>query len=312
MTNEQDDILEFELEDTIQDAPPEVDPQIVLSFNEQVDRILKLILRGESNLSFSSLNQFAETPADFIKYKMALKVTTPAMLYGSMLHCKVLEPEDFENRYYIIDDDAKKAEIGGAKPGATTMYKDWKKAQDAMAAGSGKIVVTKGDVDTAIAISNQVKYNTAASRILNICPERESKVQWEYNNYKFVGIKDMSGPDAICDLKSMPDANPRKVEMEITKKRIYLQAAMYLHADKATAIANGEAPRDKDYYIIAVDKKGGVSCHQLDKALLQKGADEYEYYVSKFSECILAEKFDYRYEFYADRYDGIYTAKKLW
>jgi hypothetical protein len=57
--------------------------------------IISGLMSGESHLSYSSLKAFKKSPIDFINYKMGKKETTDAMLFGSMLHCLVLEPQDF-------------------------------------------------------------------------------------------------------------------------------------------------------------------------------------------------------------------------
>jgi exodeoxyribonuclease VIII len=49
-----------------------------------------------------------------------------AFNFGHAVHCLVLEPDAFEGRFYAIDDREICEEIGGAKPRATTKYKEWK------------------------------------------------------------------------------------------------------------------------------------------------------------------------------------------
>lgn len=279
--------------------------ELQLSYNEKIDEIIKAILRKEKSLSFSSLNNFAESPRDFIRYKLKQIEQTDAMIYGSMVHCLVLEPNDFYNRYFVLDDTQKKKEIGGAKPGATKEYQLW---LTEMSGNAGdRILVKAADFTSAEATAADVNNNSASSRILKLCNTREEHIQWEFNNYIFQGFKDMSGKSAIADLKTCTDANPRKFERQIISDRYYLQGAMYLTADQF--INGGEL---KDYYIIAVDKSGGVSCHQLRPDLIKKGIEEYGYLINKFNECILSDKFDNSYEFFSDRFDGIYDAHKLW
>lgn len=273
--------------------------QIQLSRTQKVDEIIKKILRHESMLSYSSLSQFAESPADFIKYKLKEREQTEAMIYGSMVHCLVLQPEDFYNRYFVLDDKAKKEEIGGAKPGATKAYKEW---FGLMQFNAGKkTLVTTEDFSIAQGISMGVKYNRTASAIMDLCPQREVGIEWDYLNYKFKGFIDGKGNGNKFDLKTCTDANPKKVRWSIMDMWYYGQAAMYGIGDESLT---------DNYYIIAVDKKGGVSCHQLAKNLLERGRKEYEYFVNKFSECILSDSFDSSYEFFADRWDGVYDFDK--
>lgn len=49
--------------------------------------------------------------------------------FGSAFHCMILEPEKFDERFYVMDDTKICAEIGGAVPRNTTKYKEWKAAE---------------------------------------------------------------------------------------------------------------------------------------------------------------------------------------
>jgi len=275
-----------------------------LSQSEIIDRIITPIVRQESSLSYSALSAFSESPKEFIKYKQRVRVTTDAMVFGSVAHCLVLEPQEFYKRYFVLDDDAKKQEIGGGNPAATNAFKGWMKEQLEAAAKTGKEVIKNSTYRAASAMANDVINNPAAARVLHICHEREVSLEWEYQNYKFRGFKDGSGPSATFDLKTVADANPRKVERDVWGMGYYIQAAMY---------NTGDGIPDKDYYIIAADQKGGVSVHQLKRELIRRGQREYKYLVSKFTECVLADRFDANYEFFADRIDGVYDMRdKPW
>lgn len=273
-----------------------MEQQIQVSRDEKIDGIIKKILRHESPLSYSSLSQFAESPADFIRYKLKEFERTEAMIYGAMVHCLILEPGKFYDRYFILDDKAKKKEIGGAKPGATTAYKDWF-LNTKVTAGKKELVTTE-DFEMANSIASGVINNRSANAILNLCPEREVKIEWEYLNYRFSGIVDGKGKGNKFDIKTCTDANPKKFRWTILDMWYHVQAAMY-------GVAGNDL--NDNYFIIAVDKKGGISCHQLSSGLLEKGRKEYEYYVNKFSECILSDSFNNsNYDFFAERWDGIY------
>lgn len=269
-------------------------------------QIVDTLMSGEGHLSFSSLCAFKESPADFINYKLGKREETDAMLYGSMVHCLVLEPEDFDNRYYCIDDTDTCEKIGGAKPRATKAYKEWK-SQIVLQAGERQVVETNDFLNAKIVASN-VLHNRASRKILDICPEREVSIEWEYANFKFRGFIDLKGERASkkagskkvkADLKTCTDAAPDKVQRQIVYDSWYLQQVMYNEAD----------PADENY-IIAVDKKGGVSVHLLHPHLMAHGKEEYQKLLDGFNECILKDGFNQSYDFWAERWDGIYSAEK--
>ena len=54
-----------------------------------------------------------------------LKTSSKAFDIGSAFHCMVLEPEEFSNRYFVVNDEEICDEIGGKKPRMTKKYKEW-------------------------------------------------------------------------------------------------------------------------------------------------------------------------------------------
>lgn len=260
--------------------------------------IIDGLMDHTGHLSFSSLKAFAESPATFMEYKIAKREPTDAMIFGSMLHCLVLEPEDFDKRYLCLDDADICNQIGGAKPRATKVYKEWKAV--AMAEAGKRELVETGDATAAKIIASNVLHNRASAKILNMCPQREKGIEWEFKNFNFKGFIDGKGEKAKLDLKTCPDANPRKFQRTIIEEKYYLQGAMYTYAE-------GE---NVPYYIIAVDRKGGVSVHKLEDKLIEHGMTEYSTLLDRFNECILKDSFNQSYDFWSDRFDGTFMAEK--
>lgn len=272
--------------------------EALLTRSEIADDIVQKLMSGEMRLSHSSLSAFAQSPKTFIDYKLGIKEETDSMIYGSMVHCLVLEPDDFENRYFFINDADICAQIGGAKPRATKQYKEW--YQYEIAGAGGRTIIDQDDYTHAKIVAENVRHNRASRKIMNQCPLHETKLEWEYKNFAFHGFKDGDGAEDIFDLKTCPDANPKKFQREIVDKGYHRQAAMYVYG--------GGKP--KNYYIIAVDKKSGVSVHKLTDELLGYGMDEYDRIVTAFNECILTDAWDQSYDFWSSRYDGVFMAAK--
>ncbi len=260
--------------------------------------IINSLMSGESWLSYSSLKAFKKSPIDFINYKLGKKETTDAMLFGSMLHCLVLEPNDFDSRYHCLDDTDICNQIGGAKPRATNKYKEWK--ETALADAGDKVLVETNDYISAKIIASNVLHNRASRKILDICWEHEKGIEWEFKNFKFKGFIDGLGIGAICDLKTCQDADPEFFQRDIIKNCYHIQAAMYLYAEG----------KMQDYYIIAVDRKGGVSVHKLRMELIEQGMKDYNELLDKFNFCILRDAFDQSYDFHSKRFDGIFDMEK--
>lgn len=268
------------------------------SQHEQIERIVADLMSHEGHLSYSSLSAFKSSPRDFVRYKLGDREETEAMLYGAMLHCLVLEPNDFFNRYHCLDDRDICNQIGGAKPRATNQYKAWKAA--ALTEAGDKILVETEDYEAAKIAANNILYNRASQKILNLCPEREKPIHWEFKNFKFHGFIDATGESATLDIKTMPNAAPREAQREIVKRGYHIQAAMYLYAEGKV----------KDYYIIAVDRKNGISVHKMERALIEQGMEDYDKLLDAFNECILKDAFDQSYDFWSERFDGIFMCEK--
>jgi hypothetical protein len=270
--------------------------------------IIKMIMSGDMMLSYTALANFIDSPKDFADYKLQKKEPTQAMIYGSMVHCLVLEPDDFLNRYYPLDDMAICLEIGGSKPRATKKYKEWKWLQRDLA--GSKTIVSPQEYAHAKVIAQNIIHNRASARLMKLCPLREQAVEWEYLNFWWRGFIDLEGDDDIADLKTMPDANRKKVDREIKSRKLYLQAVMYALGSKAKAEKEGKPWKPKNHHIIAVDKFGGICCYTFDKRLLEYGMQEYEHYVKKFNYAILTEAWDQSQDFYSYRWDGTFICEK--
>lgn len=281
--------------------------EAIITENDVIEQIVAKLISQEMALSYSALSNFADSPKSFIEYKLKKKVQTDAMLYGQMVHCLILEPDDFDKRFFTFDDTEKVEQIGGGNPRATKEYKQWKAEQ--VACAGELVVISPQDFKAAKKAANDVKFNKASAWILHNCTLREQKIDWEFKNFKWHGFIDAIEPNEhgnflntsgiMCDLKSCADAEPKKFQRDIINMKYYLQAAMYLM---------GAGPRD--YYIIAFDKNGGISVHKLHKDLIEYGMDEYDKLMGKFNECILLDKWNESFDFWSNKFRGYFDAER--
>lgn len=276
------------------------------------------IVFGRKKLSYTALSNFIDSPKDFSDYKLSAKVETPAMIYGSMVHCLVLEPKSFESRYYTIDDsdmvEALRNE-GSKNPRATNKYKEWlAKAEDG---ANGRIIVSPKDYAHAKVVAYNVRTNRASARLLAACPLREQGVEWNFLNFGWHGFIDMEGEHDIADLKTMPDANRDYVDREIKRRRLYLQSVMYgmgsmsrgLTPEQMEEFEYSVKADKKTKHIIAVDKVGGVSVHEIHPRLLQYGLDEMTHYVKQFNRAYIEEAWDMSQDFYGHPWSGRFVCE---
>lgn len=273
-----------------------------------IKKMIADLLSGEKSLSFTALKNFSDSPTDFVEYVMKVKVVTPAMEFGTLVHTLILEPALFDERYYAIDDTIKCEEISGSdwkdqgkKPRATKLYKEWMMTEKLNA--GDKIVIKTVDYQKARIMANNVLYNRASKAILARCPNKETGIQWEYMNYKFRGFIDADGDKDIGDIKVMPDASKRPAMRTIADRMLYLQAVMYLSG-------KGYKKDDKhpNYYIIAVDRKGGVGVYKLPPLMIKIGFEKYEWLIGKFNDCMIDNRWNESYDFWGDTWEGVHIA----
>lgn len=278
----------------------------VVTQQDKIDQIIDRLIIGEDHLSWTSLYNFSRSPIDFINYKLnKLEKTqeeTAAMVYGRILHCAILEPKKFEERFFCLDDTKiiqSLKEKGAKNARATNEYKAWLELEEA-SAGNREVVSPKDAMHVKM-ISQEVWRNRASRTILDLCPVHEKAIEWKYKNYRFKGYIDGRGDHCFLDIKSMADAEKRKAQRTIIDRLYYIQLAAY---------QIGEGVEGEDSYIIAVDKRSGISCHKLDDRLLQRGVEDYKRLVDMFNICIAREGFDQSFDFWAQylekRWTGIF------
>ena len=251
---------------------------------------------GNYKLSFSSLSAFAVSPRAFIAYKLQEEKNTAAMLLGSAVHCLILEPEKYAERYFIAPD------VNGATKEGKEAWKkiyadfvcepeaDFKmKIDDIIKAvkDSTGVIVLPGKVDNEAKFrARSVLRNSACRYVLNSITETEVAVNWEFCGINFRGFIDAKGHDGkqgiIADLKNMPDATLYKAQGAVWSRRLHWQAFGY---DRAMGGGNA-------CHIIAVDGNGETSVHCFSDKNLWSAERQLAKYCYEFKRCILESMFD--------------------
>jgi len=277
----------------------EIEEVLILEDRQtKIDKLVSDLMDGTKTLSFSSLKAFRNSPADFIDYCFREKKQTDAMLLGVLIHCLVLEPDKFQERYTVMNDSDIMAQLADSgNPRNTKIYREWKAQFIASCIGE---TITFKMYQQAQIIAGNIIHNRAAKKVLSLCPNREQKIEWQFKNFGFRGYYDAGGDRARVDIKKVPDASPRAAQRTIINMWYHGQAGMYLTAEGVML----------PFYIICADAKGGVSVHKIDKSLIEHALEEYGTLVDKFNECLLKDGFNQSYDFWAESYDGIFVCDK--
>ncbi len=270
---------------------------MILEITDSVESLLAGIKSGEVKLSYSSLSKFRESPKSFINYKMQPKTITPSQELGNIVHAMILEPEKVADKYITDEKIVEKLISEGAKsPRATTKYKEWKEGQTAEILSSD--VYYQAEI-----MAKSVLNNSAASAKLAMITKSEVKFEFDHEGLKFIGYYDGIDDDSyrlIIDIKTCSDANPDVFRRELIKQNYWFQAGVYCYP-LGTPIP---------YYLIAVDKSGGVSVNQLGEDLIEFGMETFDKTVLDFKKCMEQDDFGKSFEYRSVSPDGTFMCAR--
>lgn len=164
---------------------------------------------------------------------------TPALLFGSMVHKLILEPDGFENEFAVAPEGDRRAKAG-------------KQAYDEFMQGIGeRRAVSKADYEIGLAMREALMSDAKAKQLLT-GGETETSYYW---NDSRTGVLCKCRPDKvnknyIIDLKTTGDASPEGFSRSLFNYRYHVQAAWYLAGYEA---ATGSKP--DGFIFIALEKE---------------------------------------------------------
>lgn len=170
-------------------------------------------------LSSSALNQFLKSPNHYLAYVSKEIDPTPAMIFGSAVHCFILEPDEFESRYAISPKFDRRTKAG-------------KEAHaEFEAQAEGKIVLNQLDLNQLEILRNRILESDEARRMIEKATafeiEKEIIIETAEGSIPFRGIADGIGNGYIFDLKTTQDSSPDKFSRSAYSFGYHLQAAAY-------------------------------------------------------------------------------------
>lgn len=201
-------------------------------------------------VSKSLLDQIARSPMHARAYLDGVRPEpTPAMLFGTALHCAVLEPARFAVDYAVLEGD-RRTSVG--------------KAAYAELQARGATVISRADSDAISTMVKAVRHHPVASKLLRD-GRAEQSVFW---NDPVTGLQCKCRPDwwtengTLLDIKTTEDASPAGFARSMAAYRYHVQAAHYM--------AGVQAER---FLFLAIEKKApyAVAIYELDAESLDIG-----------------------------------------
>ena len=264
----------------------------------EIHGLINSLLNHEKHLSYSSLSAFKKSPLDFLHYKFKPKEQTPAMAFGSMAHNFILEYHTFFDNYFIIDSDAPKkptsVQINAKNPSVDTLAAIiyWDNLKNV---AENRTLINNSDMNELEKVANSLFKNVSANNLIIQCKEFEKEYNFNHDNFLFKSFIDAEDSNIRLDLKIVQSAEPKKFQRDAIAYGYHMQAAMY-------ELAGGK----RDYYLIALDRNGGVSVNKLSDELIAYGMQEINNLLENFNRCVLEDAWMQSYEFYSSRADGAY------
>lgn len=218
----------------------------------------------------SSLFMMSKSPAHF-KYSMENREETDALRFGRMFHTFVLEPEEFEKQYLLIERIDRRTKEG--------------KLILEQAAEIGKQIITTEEYDVINKMKESIFGNKYASALLR--GEKEISYYWQD---EMTGIECKCRPDCITpigelniivDLKSCDSASTEEFMKAALRYGYDLQSAQY-----KTGVELVEQKPHK-FVFIAVEKKPPYALNILeaDEIFIRKGYDDFRTYLGMLKYC---------------------------
>jgi exodeoxyribonuclease VIII len=200
-------------------------------------------------ISSTDLRNFLKTPAHYYVGKHSKHEASPAMVFGSAFHLRVLQPCLFESRV-VVEKSAPKAK------------------RDALEA-DGKYLITDEDRKTIeYMVSSLEAHETAAALLWHPSAVYERSYFWDWDGLTCKCRPDVERRDLglLIDLKTTTDASPGAFQKSIAGFGYHYQAQHYL-----TGVSAVSGYLWNTFLFVAVEKSPpfGVGVYKLDGEALE-------------------------------------------
>lgn len=238
-------------------------------------------------ISVSGMKKLKVSPAHFREEEEIKE--TEALIFGSAYHCFVLEPDRFENEYYIFNDHdicEKLTSEGFQKPRATKEYKIWEESQQRIIAD--KKVITQDMFEIITEMKTRLMRHPYAKMLLTggrneVGYMGEVVTDAGAINVKFKPDKIIEGKRLCIDLKTTIDASLDGFTRHAADLDYHLQAAFY--SDMLTKMSGDN--RDFSFFFIAQEKKRpyAFNIFEAGPQFIAQGRYEYEMLLQLYKYC---------------------------
>lgn len=215
-------------------------------------------------------NIFSSSPYHFIKGQdQPRKPPTIDMILGSMVHCLVLTPDEFENEFLVMEKVDRRTKVG-QQAHADAVNK----------CGDRQLIdeVTSGIAE---AMASELLRDDNISNLLSGCSS-EISYFWEcpYSNLKFKARADAVSSSCLIELKTARSAKPADFERHAYNMNYDLSAYHYMEG------ARVHGQNIDTVYFITIENEWPYACQvfRADEDFLNSGHAKWLETINKLSE----------------------------
>lgn len=223
----------------------------------------------------SDLWKIRESPEKYLWAINHPEPPTPALVFGSMVHKLLLQPDTFVDEYAIAPESDRRTTLG---------KQDWELFYER---SRGKTAVKLADYNTANDMVNAVTRHPIARKLLN--GEVEKPLFWtdvdtgELCKVRLDMLTELGGKPVVVDYKTAASAQTDQFNHAIFRHGYMLQAFMYTEAIMQTMHLT-ERPK---FVFIVQEKKApySVNCVEATEDIITAGMDTFRELIGILHQC---------------------------
>lgn len=202
---------------------------------------------------------------------------TDSMILGSAFHDLILRPALFNQKWGILSKDY---------DGRTKVGKEEKQK---LTEKFGSEILTDDQLAKLVSMSDGLKRNKMAKKLVESCLETELSLEWEEDSVackaRIDGVAKIKDRTILIDLKTSISASERDFQKSLINYGYILQTSHYLAGAKACGLTD---PFNNDFIHIVIEKEAPylTACYCLDNGSLEVGDTRRASAMQKYKEAL--------------------------
>lgn len=242
----------------------------------------KVYYADKTHVTCSMLKHLLKSPAHLRSYLDNPPKSTPAMVFGSAFHCFTLEPDKFNDRFYILDTNLRPEKEKGM---TSKINKTWKSEELDHAKAQDKEIITMDELSKIESMCDSLFSHEYVVDIVKQC-KREQAITWPNNRMHCLDIiqckgkLDLQSFDFIADIKTTAEfGGIDKFKYDCKKYHYDMQAAFY---------CDGLGLDQFKFIVIGKEYPHSVGIFDVSPEFLESGRRKYLYALDLYEKYFLS------------------------